>query len=122
MSVYKNIRYTRIALKRAQTALEKLTNSPTSTKKIWENEGEAVVNLTNVPPHEDWSELLGKFFTDKELEILGDTPFWAIPVGSPHSFHQDYLSEESAEDVDTRTVDFQQWVTEEKQWAASALS
>ena len=85
--------------------------------RILDNEGELVVELTDVVNKADLDARLEK--EDQQLmDVLYDTPFFADPVG-PESQYDN--TEESCEGMDCVTMTYEEWMSGCREWASECL-
>ena len=84
--------------------------------KILENEGESIVNLTDVKDEQHLQTLLDK--EDTELtEVMFDTPFFAMSLKE----YKEQYGEEFETVQDELVCTYKEWMKEVKKWARECL-
>ncbi len=84
--------------------------------KILDNEGELIVNLTDIKDEQHLQTLLDK--EDAELtEVMYDTPFFAMSL---KHYELDYGTFETVQDE--RVCTYEEWMSEVREWAKSCLA
>jgi len=84
--------------------------------KILDNEGEQIVNLTDVKDEQHLQSLLDQ--EDTELtEVMYDTPFFAMSLEQYEEDHGEYETVQ-----DERVCTYEEWMSEVREWAREALS
>jgi hypothetical protein len=83
--------------------------------RILDNEGELIVNLTNVKDEQHLQSLLDQ--EDTELtEVMYDTPFFAMSL---ETYKENY--EEDLSDLEEKVCTYEEWMSEVRQWARECL-
>jgi hypothetical protein len=83
--------------------------------KILDNEGELIVNLTDVKDEQHLQSLLDQ--EDTELtEVMYDTPFFAMSL---ETYKENY--EEDLSDLEEKICTYEEWMSEVRQWAQECL-
>ena len=84
--------------------------------KILDNEGELIVNLTDVKDEQHLQSLLDQ--EDTELtEVMYDIPFFAMSL---EQYEEDHGKYETVQDE--RVCTYEEWMSEVREWAREALS
>ena len=84
--------------------------------KILDNEGELIVNLTDVKDEQHLQSLLDQ--EDTELtEVMYDTPFFAMSL-------ETYKDErgDDCEGCEERVCTYEEWMSEVREWAKGCLA
>jgi hypothetical protein len=85
--------------------------------KILDNEGELIVNLTDVKDEQHLQTLLDK--EDNELtEVMFDTPFFAMSLKE----YKEQYGEEFETVQDEQVCTYEEWMSEVREWAKSCLA
>ena len=85
--------------------------------KILDNEGELIVNLTDVKDEQHLQSLLDQ--EDTELtDVMYDTPFFAMSLKDYEEQHgpQDFT------DLEVKTCSYESWMSEVREWAKDCLN
>ncbi len=85
------------------------------TVRVWTQEGEKIVTLSDCKPSE-----LSERIDDEDVElidVLGDTPYWATIVGGAG----DPFVDDDEEGLEKETKTYREWMDEELVWARSVL-
>jgi len=84
--------------------------------KILDNEGELIVNLTDVKDEQHLQSLLDQ--EDTELtEVMYDTPYFAMSLKE----YKEHYGEEFETVQDERVCTYEEWMSEVRQWARECL-
>ena len=84
--------------------------------KILDNEGELIVNLTDVKDEQHLQSLLDQ--EDAQLtEVMYDTPFFAMSL---EQYEEDHGKYETVEDE--RVCTYEEWMSEVREWARECLA
>jgi len=85
--------------------------------QILDNEGELIVNLTDVKDEQHLQTLLDK--EDTELtEVMFDTPFFAMSLKE----YKEQYGEEFETVQDEQVSTYEEWMSEVREWAKECLS
>ena len=84
--------------------------------KILDNEGELIVNLTDVKDEQHLQSLLDQ--EDTELtEVMYDIPFFAMSLEQYEEDHGEYETVQ-----DERVCTYEEWMSEVREWARECLA
>jgi hypothetical protein len=84
--------------------------------KIFDNEAETIINLTDVKDEDHLQRLFAE--EDEGLtDVLFDTPFFGMSLKE----YQDQYGPEDFEGLEERTCTYNEWMTECLKWAQECL-
>jgi hypothetical protein len=86
--------------------------------KILDNEGEVIINLTDVKDEAQLQSLFSK--EDQTLtEIMFDTPFFGMSL---EEYKQNYdTSDDDFEDMEERVCTYEEWMQDCREWAQGCI-
>ena len=84
--------------------------------KILDNEGELIVNLTDVKDEAHLQNLFAK--EDEALtEVMFDTPFFGMSLKE----YEDAYGAGQCDDMEEKVCTYEEWMTECREWAQNCI-